>query len=364
MDIIKFNNPTAPMRMEQGVIVNGLKSKMWVERYDKAGEFKFVADAKVGMRDALPIGSFISHLDTSEVMIVENHEISDKKIDTPEIIITGRGLETYLENRIVGSNKPFPSAGEPNEYPLAADNLSDQIVTLIQQHIYAVHLVDVDNQVPFVVVLNTVTTLEDVIARTVKRGPLYDRVLELLAIGSLGIKVVRPSQASPTNTGIVIHSGVDRTGEIIFSSDTGEIENADYLWSNKRVKNAALITGRWVETMVTSTETLYDRRMMLIDASDIDNHFPAAPEGADLDAVVAAMQLRGLELLISQRNVALTKAEVSRSNPKLTYRKDFDVGDFVTVHGSYNDSTTLRISEYVEIEDETGSTSYPTLTVI
>ena len=369
MDVFKFNNPTAPTKMEAGVIINDLKSKMWIERYAQAGEFKFVADAKSGIRTELPIGSFVSHVDTSEIMIVENHEISDNVNSNPEIVITGRGFETYFENRIVGSNRIHPSYDGVSEFILAPNYLWIQIATLIQQHIYATNLLDDDDAVPFVSAVVSVSGVGEVLSRSVKRGDLYTRMLELLAIENLGVKVIRPGPWSPLgagspNTAVMIHVGVNRTGEIIFSHDTGEIESADYLWSNKKNKNAALIAGRWVETEVTGPETLYNRRTMFVDASDIDNSYSVAPTGADLAAIVYAMRQRGLEALATQNDVALTKAQVSKNNKKAAYRKDFDVGDLISVHGSFNESTIFRVSEYVEIEDNTGSSGYPTLTVI
>lgn len=354
--------------MEQGFIINGLKSKMWIERYAQAGEFTFVAKVSTGLRDLLPVGSFVSHVDTTEIMIVENHEINDVKGQDSEITVTGRGFETLGEQRIVGSNKAFPTSGATNEYSLAANYLGDQIVTLISQHILAANLVDVNDALPYVSIVNQVAAGGESIDRSLKKGTLYERMLELLGVQGLGVKVVRPGPWSPggasPNTYILIHAGVDRTDSIVISADTGEIESADYLWSNKHSKNAALISSRWVETSVVPAETGLARRWMLVDASDVDQTLSAAPVSPELDDIVAVLQQRGQEALARQYDVAMTKAEVSRNTGKVAYRKDFDVGDFITLSGSYNESSFAQISEYVEIEDENGGSGYPTLTVV
>lgn len=357
------------MRMEQGQIVSGLKSKMWIERYAPAGEFKFVADVKSGAKDALPVGSFVSHVDTSEIMVVENHEIQDKKGQDAEIIITGRGFDSLFEQRIVGSNKAFPTSGASAEYELPGDLLWIQVAILISDHILAANLVDPNDQLAYTSVYDGIGGIGAGVSRTLKRGTLYERLQELLAIQSLGIKIVRPGPTSPLggaspNTAVVVHKGVDRTASIAFSEDTGEIENADYLWSNKLDKNAAMISGRWVETRVVGAETGINRRWMYIDASDLDNNLNAAPAGGDLDLIVGQMQQRGISALAGKNPVALTKAEVAKNATKAAYRRDFDVGDTITVNGSYNVSSKAQISEYVEIEDETGSSGYPTLTVV
>lgn len=368
MDVFRFTNPTSSTLMQQGKVINGLKSKMWIERYAQAGDFTFVAPATAAMRNNLPIGSFVSHLDTSEIMIVENHEIVDQKNQESELVITGRGFETFLENRIVGSNKTYPTSGGTLEYAMTAALSWNQIVTLVQNHI-STGLIDPNDAVPYVDIVSQVTGSGPGSARSLKRIDLYSQILELLAIDKLGIRVFRPGiwplfPTGGTNTTLAVHRGVDRSGQIIFSHDTGEIESAGYLWSNKKLKNTAMVTGRWVETLVTTAATKYARRMMLVEASDIDNQFAVAPAGTDLTNVVAAMQQRGISALAAQNDVALTRAEVSKNASKAVYRKDFDVGDLITVSGDYNENATMRVSEYVEIEDENGKSGYPTLTMV
>lgn len=366
MDIIKFRNPTHPLKMEGGSVVNNLKSITWVERYAQAGEFTLVARANSGMRDILPIGSFISQIDSSEIMVVENHEVKDVPDRDSDIVITGRGLETIFESRVVGSNKVLPSSGETMEYILVENALWEQIITLMKAHILASELIDDGNALPYIAFWNSglVGIPEGHVARSIKRAPLYNAVLELLAVENLGIKVYRPGFlgfGDLTYTTIAVHKGVDRSKQLILAQDTGEIVSSEYLWSNKKQRNAILVSGRWVETAVVPAETETFRRWTTLDAADIDNNLEAAPVGAALDAIVASMQQRGREALARLNDIALQKVEVSKESQKARFRVDFDVGDIVSVSGAFNESTVMRITEYVEIEDETGSSRYPTL---
>lgn len=368
MDIFKFV-PYAS-KWDSGKIINGLKTKMWVERYQKEGEFTFTAAADSGIREQLPIGSFVSHVDTTEVMIVENHELSTKNDSSSDIKVTGRGFESIFETKVVGSNKTFPVSGQVTiDYALPLNYPWIQAITLINNHIQSASLLDPNNALANIQALAQVYHLSPVVPRTVKRGSVYDRLMEILKIEDLGIKIIRPGVWSPLNGGsvdlaIVIHVGTDKSSSVIFSYDTGEIISADYLWSNKKTRNAALVTGTWVETVVTTGPTGYNRRMMFIDASDIDKQYTAVPTGTNYTDVLAALQQRGLDVLASQKDTVLTKAEVSRQATNAIYRKDFDVGDLITVSGDYNVFTTMRVSEYVESEDDTGKSSYPTLTVL
>lgn len=365
MDIFKFNNPNHPLKMEDGEILNGFESKLWIERYNETGEFSLRAKTSTGMKTKLPIGSFISHIDTTEVMVVENHEISDGHSRNSDIIISGRGFESFFENRIVGSNQSFPVVGPLSDFILAPDYTWIQAIDLVARHVLDGFLINDDNAIPWMQLTYTVPGVGEAIQRLIKRGSLYSRLLELLAVDNLGIKVVRPGEWEATELlTIVFHVGTDRTNEIIFSHDAGEIETADYLWSIKKLKNAALVSGRWIETVVLGPEVEINRRMMFIDASDIDNAYSEPPTGIDLSNVVFALEQRGNQILASQNNVAITNVEISRNNLGAKYRTDFEVGDLITVIGDYNETASMRISEYVEIEDETGNSGYPTLTVV
>jgi hypothetical protein len=369
VDIFKFRNPTDPAKMEQGEIVDGFKSKMWIERYREAGEFTLVASLESGIREKLPLGTFISHVDTQEIMIVEDHQISDNKGELSDVTITGRGFESFLENRITGSNRTFPSrVGYPG-FDLPNGYTWDQAVYLLEQHILATYLIDDKDEVPYVQVQNLVTGTDGLyLFRTVQKGDsLYSALVSLLKEDDLGIKVVRPTVSNP-NTVLTIHKGVNRSASLVFSFESGEIESADYLWSNKKLKNSALVSGKWVEVRVDDFyKEGYGRRTMYVDASDLDssNYDDLVTDGDPRYVGLQNMMYqRGLNALAAQKEIALAKAEVNKeSSTKSVYRRDYDVGDMIMVAGAYGTARPMRVTEFVEIEDEHGKTAYPTLSI-
>lgn len=366
MDVIKFVNPTSPTRMEQGKIVNGIRSKMWVERYRESGEFTFVSTVGSGVGRELPIGTFVSHTDTTEVMIVENHEIRDDRGSESEITITGRSFETILEVRVVGSNRSFPASGLVTDVILPSATVASQAVTLINTYITDSLLVDNNNSFPYVEALSQVTSsVTPPTQRKIKRGTVYQRLLDLLEVDNLGIKIIRPGVWSPYGVSdpklyIAIHQGVDKTTSIIFSYARGAIESADYLWSNKKLKNAALITSKWVQTVVLPTQTGYARRMMYIDASSIDQDLTSVPTGTALTDLISELQDIGRDSLNSQLDISFSKPQLAKDAIKPIYRTDYNVGDLVSVAGDYREIEIMRVIEYVEIEDESGNEGYPT----
>jgi len=369
MDIFKFTNPTAPTKMERGVIINGLKSKLWVERYRQAGEFKLVGPVRLGLQQLLPIGAFVSHVDTSEVMIVEDHEINEDRDKESMISISGRGFEAFFENRVVGSNKTLPFNTGVTDYTLTAGYLWIQARDLIQNHVLASLLIDDDNEIPYLQVIAQAATSGTSIQRSVQQGELYSRLMELLEIEDLGIRVFRPGPLNPAGSSsvdmsVVIHKGIDRSASLVFSYDSGEVESADYLWSSRLLKNCALVSGKWIQVLVDHAAVGMARRMLFVDANDIDNTYSVAPTGGDLTNVQNAMQQRGILALAGQKSVDITKIDVSKKAGRAVYRRDYQVGDTIMVDGDYNATSKRVVSEYVEIEDENGASGYPTLAPI
>jgi hypothetical protein len=369
MDLFKFTNPNSPMVMEQGELINGLETIMWIEKYRDASEFTLTAKVDSGMKEKLPIGTYISHVNTDEIMVVENHEITESSnVPDPELKITGRSLETFLENRIVGSNKSLPFSGEILDYPLPADYTWNQAKKLIQDHSVAGHVIYASDVIPNLEVVTAINGTSAYVDRTCKIGTVYSNLIPLLQVDNLGIKVSRPGPRSPLgptsqNYAFVIFVGADKSKEVVFAYNMGEITNADYLWSNKTLKNAAFVSGKWVQVFVASGPTQQDRRTMFVDGQDIDKGYTAAPIGIFYDACVSAMQQLGREAIAKQHQLALSKAEVRKDVTKAVYRKDFNLGDLVTVEGDYDEARVMRVSEFVEIEDATGEQGHPTLTL-
>lgn len=349
-------------------MINGAKSIMWTERYRDPGEFQIVAPLSSGLREFLPLGTIVSHADTMEVMIVENHEISEEEKSDPILTVSGRSFETYLDNRIVGMNQ-IRAGSTLQEYIIAANYTWTQAVSMTNDHtVNAGYPNDNIGNVLADHLLSGNTGIAE--ARNIKRVGLHTALMELLAIDDLGIKTVRRNTfgigipASAANyTYILMHKGVDRSASVIFSWKSGDLDVADYLWSDKVLKNSAAVIGRWVNTAVDTAGMIkWDRRSMIVDGSDIDSIYNAVPTGAALTDVIAKMQVRGRAAIANQYRVTLTRADLAQVS-KYQYRKDFEVGDIITIDANFGQIAKMRIIEYVEIQDENGETGHPTLTV-
>ena len=375
MDFIAFKTQfLSPTSLESAVPVNGYTSVQWTERYRDPGEFKFTAPLSSGLRDVLPLDTLVSHTKTSDLMYVESHVINEEKDKDPIIEITGRSFDCFLEQRVVSMHRDWESYpdGIPS-YILPFDYSYEQAKSLINMIIDSAIYFRPEEGLDDIVAdtdISGTTTPTDPVARVINRGYLNDRVRELLAVDDLGLRVIRRNPfgviGDPTNTILMIHNGKDRRSSVIFSSKKGDIDAASYLWTNKTLKNAALVTGRWLETRVDAggfTAEGFARRELFIDATDIDQNFTEAPVGTDKTDVIAHLVTRGQTLLASQRQFLITQADIS-DKTKYEYRKDYSIGDIVTVQSNYGDVMPMRVVEFTEIQDATGQSGHPTLNVL
>lgn len=365
MDLFKFNYTTDPTVLERGQAINKASSKMWVERYLEPGEFEIEAQLSTGLREFLPPGTIIGNADSMEVMIVESHEIKEKTTEDPTLTISGRTFESYLENRIVGINLARASS-TIDDYDMAADYTWNQAVKLINDHIVSPPA-NVNDALVNVVAQNAVTgTSGTNEARTINRGTVLERLDEILAIDDLGIRTIRRNTfgqvGSSAQTILQVYRGVNRANSIIFSWKAGELDSADYLFSDKKLKNSALVLGRYVYVVVDTGPTKYDRRIMVVPADDLDGKLSAPPTGAALTTILSRMRTRGSQALKKQLRVTISRADISKTTLH-QYRRDYNVGDLVSLDGNFNQMATMRVVEYVEIEDENGESGHPTLSI-
>jgi hypothetical protein len=365
MDVMVIDRTT----YKNGEVIrrNAYKSLLWVERYLDPGEFKIIATPSDYLIKKLYRGALITHVDTREVMIVENHQIKDKKTATPTLTISGRSLDSFLENRMaVLNNQAVANSGtkENNLYNLFPANSWEQARLLIRDHIFSTfQLLSAMDNLPNVTVVSTVSGNEtEQLERIIKRGQLDKAVREILALSGSGLKIMRPI-GGETLLQFVIHQGVDRTNDILFSYDAGDIEEAEYLWSNKKRYNGALIAGQYYSYVLRPTGvTGYDVRMLYVDASDYDVS-PVNKTTLQLEAMDKVLKNIGLTEMGPQQDAEIVDATIS-STTKYKYRTDYEVGDLVYLSGNYGVNAPMRVTEFAESEDEDGYSGIPTLSSI
>jgi hypothetical protein len=366
LDMFRFvPNPASPTTLDGGQAISNYISAMWIERYQDCGEFEIKATLSSGLREFLPLDTFISRPCTFEVMVVENHEINDNGDIDPILTISGRTMFSLLDRRVVGANLIRLSMNA-QQYQLYTNTRSYQTVNMINDHIY--YSGDLSDRFDNMVASTSIVTEPTAPTRTIRFGNLLDAVKSIAALDDQGFRILRRSpwyiyNGSAGSTHFSIYKGVDKSATVIFSYERGDISKAQYLWTNKDYKNYAFIMGqKFYAYTGNPANAKTERRMMTLDAGDIEYHYPDPPSVQDQSWINGDMKNRGDEAIATKKKISMSQVDISPYT-NYFYRRDYGMGDLVTVDGNFGVMQKMRVIEHVEIEDENGSSAHPTLAV-
>jgi len=178
----------------------------------------------------------------------------------------------------------------------------------------------------------------------------------------LGFRLVRDGDKSKLH--FEIYTGDDRTTQqsvrtpVIFSPDLDNLQNVSEMQTIANTKNMAYVFGKTTSLIVygndaTSETAGFDRRVLHVDASDIEETNPTI-----LDAL---MYQRGAEALAGHRPLSAFDGEINQYS-KYKYMRDYRLGDLIEMRNSDGATNHMRVTEQIFVSDAQGDRSYPTLT--
>lgn len=337
-----------------GDAVKNFDSLVWTERYQTAGEFQLIVKDDISILTALPLDTLISHTDTKEVMIVENHEIDRDNKKKLVVTVSGRSFETFTENRLTtGSSTSLETGGVVNVEAVTgtSENIAADLITTA--------FTPVPDQIPNISVSIVVRVVDTTYSQVLKRGEIYARLLEYLQLGNYGIKIIRPVVAGSPMT-FVIHDGLDLTETVVFIAQNEDLDNAKYFWSKRGSKNYATVAAKnfvheYRQRDLLSDVTGLDRRRLYVEASDLEGAYVFG----STDGVVAS---RAQNELSFHPQITLLQGVVSKT-AKSKFKINYDIGDLVTVFGEFGVSQPMRVTEHILTKDSAGIQGYPSLTI-
>lgn len=367
MDIIRFVNPGSGFLLGQGMIVPHLDSKTWVERYKDIGECTLVSRHVPLMQQLLPIGTIISHVNTSELMIVSKHDIVRDDGTQPSITITGYSLVDLLRYRYVGSFQGQTSLSR-TPYTIGPYTNAVAAVQLIDDHaIFNGNSADPKYipPIPQSIVMSGIPVPNnyDAYDFTVGDGTVWDRAREILDSEDLGIKVIRPGPLSISKDTVIfwVHAGVDRSSTVEFSYTDDNFGHAESYESDETDFTYAHVTSTWFRLNVSlGGSSGVKARVIQLDAAFLDEQFDVEPTGNAAIYVLAVMQFLGEQLIKRSRKTRIATLASEDKHPKYRYRAHYNIGDIVSIIPPSGQVEKKRVTEYVEIDDAEGSSEYPT----
>lgn len=391
MDVMRLN----PLTYLPDELVEGYASLVWTERQLDPSEFEMKTSKVVQTKSLIPEGSLITHLDTAEVMLVENHSIAKDSNGFPELTVSGRSITSSPEQRSLIAPVFGSEWAAPHPY-----TTSEIVSLLLWTHLAngsgedptkTDALLAARYQIQNLVITDSTSVSETAKTWYLEAGVLDQKVKDYLGtVTNLGLRAVRPLRQNAnvvtvdtTRTAsrgsiqktftsdvsairLDIYNGVDRSrlqtenAPVVLRYDAGHIEDPSYLFSIKDYKNLAVVNSSvgvfdvWPNGTppIPEPEGL-DLRALYIDGGSKDD------AQLEADFIEKITQDALIELSKHNRSI-LFDAGVSILSP-YKYNRDYYLGDKVTLFGEYGIEETMRVVEYVRTEDQTGDRGYPTL---
>ena len=326
-------------------VLDIFNSLIWTKRYYTAGDFELYTPATAEITSILAACPYISRDDDDGVMIVENIKITTDVENGNFYTISGRSLESILSRRIV-------SGSDTHQFTIETDDAAEVVYQLVKINIgeNAAENRAVEN----FVVDETFTYPADIKMQITGKN-LADAVSDICQTYGFGYRVT----LDDGDIVFALYEGV--ATDVTFSAEFDNLINSDYEYNGENLKNVAYIAGegegtarKWTDVN-GSTYSGIDRRELFVDARDISSNGGEISESDYYDMLAT----RGAEKLAERQ---IVKAFSGNIEPQTTYqyKKDYNLGDIVSVDNGYGVTAAPRIIEIIECWDDTGYKVVPT----
>lgn len=369
-------------------VIDTYKSFIWVERYDEAGDFEVFTTMEHGPSNSAKKGYYLWNKDSDRLMIIETvgYDSDDEAGDN--FTISGRSLESLLERRIIWHKVVF-SADDKGNKP----NLQNGIARLLfenaivpteqQKKDYGVkHPTASVRAIPNLIFKPStderITKLD--FEAQYLGDDLYKVITNLCRENEIGFKITLTEN---DQFEFELFAGTDRSygtedepqllnPYVIFSEKFDNLINTDYIDSDEKLKNVALVVGEseYNEDGEEISRLEYeegsavglDRRETFVDSTSMGLEDETGGI-MSADRYRAHLKQKGIDALIENTPVPAFAAEIE-PNVMFTYGEDYFIGDIVQITDKYGTEARAYISEYMRSCSESGTAAYPTFKII
>lgn len=319
---IRIYNPSLEL---QGVI-DEFSSLIWIRRYQMPGEFELRTPYAAESKDLLIPENIVQRYDgksTIEAGVIENLEMN-----SDEIIVKGRFLESYLDRRLIKNTTYYTGNAEDSIRSIISNMVPIPLLELGTDHGLTETL---DFQATYKSVLN-----------------IIEKACRATALGFR----IRPD-FSARKMYFEVYKGVDRTSsaaaKVIFSEKFDNLMNEQYSYDSTNYKTKAFASQLINDVRVVYSVgggTGLDLREVHV-ATTVDTNNRTSSE------IEESMKRQGQRTLES-RTISESFTFATDADSPFMYREDYDIGDLVHVmHVAWNINLALRIAE-IEEDHENG----------
>lgn len=338
MDLYVLNS-----KFEHVAVIDTFKSLIWTTRYFEPGDFELYVVANRDLLDYLKRDNYIVRDDDDTVMIIEKIEIVTDAEDGDFFIISGRSLESILDRRIIWTQTNVSAPACLAAAMLISENC---IASSIPQR-------DIKN---FAIDAESLELIDENINKQFTGDNLLTAIEDMAKQFGFGWRI------RLVDDYFVFQCYLCNEVDVIFSQEFDNLINSNYLCDYSNYKNVALVAGegegtaRKTQTTFLGAETSgLARREIFVDSRDTSSNDGEITK----DEYLILLKAQGIEKL--NENVVSRKFDGDiEPNRTYEYKKDYHVGNIVTIENEYGIVAKPRIIEIIESFDENGESVIPT----
>lgn len=334
-------------------IVDSYSSIIWTNRYNSTGDFEIYIRASDSILNSLVIDNYIYRTDDEMMGIIEKHELITDEENGNYFSVTGRDLKSILDRRIVWRQTTLSGTIENCIRKLITENCINPTIPARKIN---------------KLILGPVKGFIEMAEIQVTGNNLLEVITDLCKSYSLGFNIFYDGK----NFVFDLYKGIDRSNNqfinprITFSNAFENLMTSSYEFNKQPYKNTALVAGegegllrKTIQVNTGIEQSDLSRREIYIDARDISSNNEEISQ-SEYDKL---LEKRGSDSL--NENMPTKKFEAVVDNVQMyVYKKDYFLGDVVNVINEYNISSTPRVSEIIENEDENGYNLIPTFSTM
>lgn len=266
--------------LRRSEVIDKFESLIWTERFASWGDFELHIFSTPEKRRLLPAGTLLSMSESYRVMKIEMVENAVDADGRAMLKLTGRSLEAILDDRTARNS--FADLTTMPKW--AVTGAPGDIARFVFDQICRTNANFPDDQIPFLkpgsaFPPGNIEEPDEPISVEFGLTSVYQVVKELCDAYDLGFRLVRNLDKSELY--FDVYSGNDRTtlqnilDPVVFSPELDNLANVSSVTSIGNYKNVAYVFHPYaVQTVVANGVSIevegFDRRVLTVDASDID----------------------------------------------------------------------------------------------
>lgn len=331
-------------------------SIIWVQRFQAIGEFELYIRASEELMELFGGDVFITRDDSEIAMYVETVDLQTDAENGDYIAISGRSAEVMLSWRII--RRAVYSSATTTAEDIIRNLLGTWILSLTGS-------TTSDNYIPFLSI-EEAHGWDDTTTHQYTGRNLSEVIYELCNSYNYGLRFAWTGNGFQ----VQLYKGTDRSyGQsentyVVFSPTFDNLGNTEYQRSTADYANSAIIGGegegaaRKFATVYPQGVTGFYRRTIYIDGRNISSNVDG---GTLTDAQYTAMlKAQGKDAIAEHKVTQTFSGEIISTN-SYVYKRDYFLGDKISVENDYGIKGNATILEITEVEDDTGYRLVPTL---